>query len=122
MILKEEFAKLKDASCPSAFIQDVARKVLLSPSEVTMWFEHLQQISENRKRGAAKAAQTRKKRKANQKLQTEYSCGVCHGPYLDFTEEIEQWIGCERCESWYHFACVGVVEEPELFVCENCQD
>ena len=48
-VLKQEFAKLKDVSPSSTFIEEVAKKVLLSPGEVSMWFEHLQTISENRK-------------------------------------------------------------------------
>ena len=91
-----------------------------------MWFEHLQTVSDNRKRGAAKAAETRRRnRQASQessKSQTEYYCGVCQEPYMDFTDQIEKWIGCEHCNSWFHFVCVGLVSEPEIFICENCQE
>lgn len=37
--------------------------------KVTMWFEHLEVVKANRKRGAAKAAKTRKE-KAKRKNQT----------------------------------------------------
>ena len=49
VILKLEFAKLKGTSPSSSFIENVARKVLLSPAEVSMWFDHLQTVSDNRK-------------------------------------------------------------------------
>ena len=46
VILKLEFAKLKGTSPSSSFIENVARKVLLSPAEVSMWFDHLQTVSD----------------------------------------------------------------------------
>ena len=52
--LKLEFAKLNSTSPSSASIEDIARKVLLSPAEVSMWFEHLRTVSDNRKRGLLK--------------------------------------------------------------------
>ncbi len=46
-------------------IEQTAEQVLLPFEEVEMWFQHLQQTSENRVRGAKRAAETRK-RKARQ--------------------------------------------------------
>jgi len=43
-------------------IQDVAKKVL-APAEVLMWMKHLQEIRENRKKGAEKATAKRKKKR-----------------------------------------------------------
>ena len=54
--------------------------------------EHLQTVSDNRKRGAAKAAETRKKRKAQKRSQEQhqlYFCGVCQDPYMDVTDNAE---------------------------------
>ena len=49
----------------SEIIQETTEKVLLSVEEMKMWFEHLHQISVNRAEGARKAAETRKRKKAN---------------------------------------------------------
>lgn len=35
---------------------------------------------------------------------------------MDFTDQIEKWIGCEHCDSWFHFVCVGLVSVPEIFI------
>ena len=43
-----------------------------------MWFNHLKTVQDNRKRGAAKAAQTRKKRGYNKKD----SAKVCNSDIL----------------------------------------
>lgn len=48
-------------------VQDLAEQTLLSPEEVTMWLSHLNTIAENRKKGAEKAAETRRARKASKK-------------------------------------------------------
>ena len=41
-------------------IDSTSKKVLLKPEEVRMWFEHLELVESNRKKGAKKAAATRK--------------------------------------------------------------
>ena len=46
---------------PRNVMEETAKKVLLPLEEVKMWFQHLQQTSENRARGAKKAAETRKR-------------------------------------------------------------
>ena len=54
-------------SVPSeAVIQQVARSVLLSCEEVKFWFDHLHQTHENRRKGAQKAAQTRREKAQGQ--------------------------------------------------------
>ncbi|XP_044166870.1 uncharacterized protein LOC122950919 [Acropora millepora] len=49
-----------------AIIQQVARNVLLPSEEVKFWFVHLHQTHENRRKGAQKAAQTRREKSQNQ--------------------------------------------------------
>ena len=44
-------------------IQDLSKEVLLSPEDVTMWLDHLRDVQINRKKGAVKAAQTRRRKK-----------------------------------------------------------
>ena len=67
---------------------------------------------ENRKRGAVRAAATRchKKRQMDEDNHREssYLCGAFFTPYQEFTDSVEDWIGCERCDSWFHFVCVGI--------------
>ena len=38
-------------------IQDSPKRILLSPNDVKIWFEHLQVVRENRRRGAKKQLQ-----------------------------------------------------------------
>ena len=118
VMLKEEFLKLNGASPSVEFVENAAKKVLLSTSEVSFWFDHLKTVSDNRKRGAAKAAGTRIKRKATKESLTY--CGVCNELYVEFTDQVQNWISCESCSTWYHFVCVGIVDEPGKFICENC--
>ena len=109
MILKKTFQSLKGALPTSEQIKKLAEECLLPTEEVTMWMDHLKQIANNRKRGAMKAAETRKKKKA---AQTEVvCCVVCHSPYVNFTEQVENWIQCDSCDSWTHF-----------FMCWNCRE
>ena len=73
-----------------------------------MWLQHLNTINENCKRGASKAAETRKRKRS-------YHCGVCKALY-DKTDEIEFWIACDRCNTWFHGEC----DELENFFCASC--
>ena len=67
-------------------------------------------INENRKRGASKAAETRKRKRS-------YPCGVCKALYGK-TDEIEFWIACDGCNTWFHGECVNIKKknEPEHFL------
>lgn len=82
----------------------------------------------NRKRGAIKAAETRKKEKSVNDLpssevkESKYQCGVCH-TLQAFTQAEEKWIGCDNCDSWYRFTCVGICDStiPEVYyLCSDC--
>ena len=44
-----------------------------------------------------------------------YACGVCYGTYQEETVEVEDWIGCDRCDAWFHWVCVNITEEPSIF-------
>ena len=83
-----------------------------------MWFDHLKTIQDNRKRGAEKAAMTRRLKKAKEK---HFFC-ICGEEYLDLTDEVQNWIGCDSCANWFHFDCVGVDPNslPERYVCSQC--
>ena len=120
--LKEAFQKLKGCPPSQQYIEEAAKKVLLLPDEVRMWFDHPQSVSDNCKRGAAQAAETRRKRKVEkEKRQVPLvNCGVCHEQYKGITEEIERWLGCESCSSWFHYVCVGIDVEPEFYF-EDCK-
>ena len=94
-----------------------------------MWFDHLNTIQENRKKGAIKAAESRRqKKKATPTSKTktagtresDYQCGVCSIPYQEFTGTSEQWIGCDKCDTWYHFTCIGISVAPAVFLCREC--
>lgn len=117
-ILKEMFNTLKGKEPSDADIEKMARETLLSPGDVRIWLEHLQTVSTNRKRGAEKAAATRRSRKMQPKM---YVC-VCGEEYTERTDEIQYWIGCDKCDNWYHYDCVGIDKNtvPESFICTEC--
>jgi len=140
-LLKEAFNKLKDDS--DEYVWQVARECLLFPAEIEMCFDHLRQIQKKRKRGAAKAAETRpqkriqtntadlnaeatsssstrQKQKANTADTETTLCGVCTEEYEE-TEEPE-WISCGMFLGWLHFQCVHVDPGsiPDRFICERC--
>ena len=121
----------------------MAKKCLLPPFEVRIWFEHLEQIQKNRKRGAEKAAETRRRKKAaamqaamqaakqaapeqSDEADEETFCGVCEQLYAELTEENENWIQCDICPTWYHFECVGIhttsLPENYVFLCKDCSN
>ena len=103
-------------------IEEAARKVLLPPAEVKMWFNHLASVATIRKNAGKKAAQTRKQKAKEKSATLQYSCGVCHDVYKEYTSKVENWICCDGCDTWYHFVCVGVSEEsiPEQYFCDSC--
>ncbi len=50
-------------------------------------------------------------------------CGECHELYTD--DDAENWIGCDMCESWFHFWCVGLdqmLTEDDHWECERHDD
>lgn len=103
-------------------VQEIAKNVLLSPDEVKMWLDHLQTVRDNRRRGAQKAAETRKKNKMVKKSSHDtYFCGICHDQYVEYTDEEESWIECELCCTWFHFTCAGIESVPQTFYCNDCR-
>ena len=104
-ILKEAFRNLKGREPSDTETQELSRATLLPPGEVEVWLTHLQSIQLNRKRGAEKAAATRRWRAVSEA--PRYIC-LCGEEYLDCTDDVQHWIGCDKCSSWYHCQCVGV--------------
>ena len=104
-------------------VQEIAKNVLLSPDEVKMWLDHLQTVRDNRRRGAQKAAETRKKKTVKKSFHDAYFCGTCHDQYMEYTDEEENWIECELCSTWFHFTYVGIQSQavPQTFYCEDCR-
>ena len=103
-----------------ANVRSLAERVLLSVEDVNIWISHLTKVQRNRKEGAAKAAATRRKSRKADKQQQQYKCGVCRAIFEEETEETEMWIGCEECDSWYHWRCVGITVEPDTYTCTTC--
>ena len=58
-ILKDFHLSLSGKDPSEVVLKEIAKKTLLSVSEVRMWLDHLKTVDSNRKRGAAKAAATR---------------------------------------------------------------
>ena len=64
-VLKSEFSKLTVYPQPETFIRQEAEKVLLTPDDTKIWMDHLHTVLLNRKRGAAKAATTRRAKRSH---------------------------------------------------------
>ena len=46
---------------------------------------------------------------------------MCGGVYEEETNEVEIWIGCEQCDSWFHVTCLGLdSSDPEDYICDAC--
>lgn len=68
VVLKQMFSELGGNPVTDEFVEDAARSVLLSVEDIKIWIDHLTTVVENRKRGAVKAAETRRrKRQAQQR-------------------------------------------------------
>lgn len=115
-------------------IVETAKTVLLKPEELRMWFEHLQIVQDNRKKGAKKAAATRrakKKRTAIPSVTNEECprdsdgdevCNLCFAfnpPNCKDGEAID-WVACDICSMWFHRCCAGLQNIPNAFHCNNC--
>ena len=126
--------KSKNSSPTELDIENVAKNTLLPQQDVRMWLKHLEQIDYNRKRGAAKAALTRRQRQTTRKakatssgsvaVQNSYCCGVCGGIYKEETDEAEFWVGCDNCDNWYHGVCISIEpeSEPDKYFCSSCSN
>ena len=101
-MLTDFFISLCGNTPTTNVLEDIAKKNSLPVNEVQMWLEHLKTIDQNRKHGAAKAAETRRKRCTKE----NYRCGFCGAPYESETE-VELWIACDKCSAWFHCVCVG---------------
>ncbi len=77
-ILKGAFDALKKYPPEDSLYQQLAERTL---EEVKIRLEHLNTIKQNRKRGAAKAAETRKRKKQKAKG-NDYYCGFAMNPTL----------------------------------------
>lgn len=52
----------------------------------------------------------------------EESCQECHERFMDNDDEAKQcWMGCDTCERWFHYYCVGLGGIPDGFwSCQYC--
>jgi len=140
-LIKDEFDALKGKAPSDAKLRMIASRCLLPTEEVRIWLNHLNEVQKNR-RGAEKAAATRKLKKQQKEAQMmacgmqqgaqlgtveegtsdEAHCGVCGDMCVEITDEIEQWIACDSCGVWFHFSCVQInpAYVPDEFICSEC--
>ena len=121
----------------------LSEKVLLPIEGCKIWLEHLRTVLENRKRGAQKAAATRKSKKAElipeTVTYTDAESDMDEGENDDHSESLycatcgeddgeselqEVWIWCDLCENWYHLSCEGLRAVPtdDTYICVRCQN
>lgn len=102
-------------------VSELSKKVLLPEEEVQFWISHLKTVATKRKRGAQKAAVTRRAKRAHSRRNVStYFCSKCGEAYEDETDEVQKWIACDLCDLWYHWDCVGVTTEPDTYICDAC--
>lgn len=65
-VLKRSFSS-SNGQVSDEMVENAAREVLLPPEECKIWLDHLQTVMENRRRGARKAAATRKAKQSQTK-------------------------------------------------------
>ena len=104
-------------------IESLAKKCMLSVEEVQWWINHITNVNKNKKEGAKKAAETRRKKKnavtTRDNALVVYKCGICKEVYREQTEESETWIDCDKegCDNWYHLLCLNYsIEEIPTFL------
>jgi len=124
--------------------KEAAKAVFLPEDDCKLWLDHLKTITENRKRGAKKAAATRSKKRQKGQCESSAStsiassshhaidqnpaesstcCGTCGEEFEESDDVIEVWIGCDICDGWYHCSCEGLHAPPteDYYVCNRCQ-
>ncbi|KAJ4383524.1 JmjC domain-containing histone demethylation protein 1 [Didymella sp. IMI 355093] len=76
---------------------------------------------------APPAAEPRRRTKAQQNAEPDLICASCKSSDSEVkVGDGEQWIGCDGCKEWYHYACAGFNSEREVrdvnkFYCEPCR-
>ena len=92
---------------------EITKKVLLPTEEVNIWLKHLETVTKNRKKGAQKAAETRKAKTTSTEQEPIVYCGKCGEMYEEENRRNSEL-------DWFHWICVGLIVEPESFSCNNC--
>jgi len=103
----------------SVSIDDIARKVLLSHAEVSMWFERLQTVSDNRKRGLLKQLKHGEKnhRQVKRAPGPRLSTIVVFAKSLVWISQVRLKSGLAANNVTLDFIlCVGLVREPEILI------
>lgn len=108
------FTELKGGSVAEDILETAAKKVLLPTQEVRFWLEYLNTVSENRRRGAAKAAEMRRRKKAASDVSDRYFCGTCETEYKSDMSDVEFWIFCDFCHKWYCYSCELLSSPPTI--------
>ena len=116
-------------------IRELSKEVLLSPQEVEMWCDHLQQVNENRVSGAKKRAQNAAAKRGNKKAAAQVASKNRDEPRTDAQLESNEgdicfecekenppetqddnddddimWICCDGCNNWCHAICSSILE------------
>ena len=79
--LKSEFSKLKDYSPQEELYHQIVKKSLQTPDDTKIWMDHLHSMTLNRRRGAQKAAATRRAKNA-QNTQPSGTTSTAHSAIL----------------------------------------
>jgi hypothetical protein len=113
---------LSDVVPPSQVLAQVFKDSVCFPTDedIRMWFQHLQIVETNRKKGAKKAAATRKAKARNKELRKKTTdrevlrdsdddeiCNLCYSfNPPNVVDENYEWVACDSCALWYHTCCI----------------
>ena len=76
---------------------------------------------------APPAAEPSRRTKTQRVEEPDLICAACKSSDSEIkVGDGEQWIGCDGCKEWYHYACAGFSSEREVrdvnkFYCEPCR-
>ena len=103
---------------------------LLPPDDTRIQIQYLNTVLQNCKRGAAKAAATRARKKACLQSSKDttgsddsYCCGTCEKVYQEEADEDKLWIGCDVYDKWY---CgdrenLSLPPDTDIYMCTACR-
>lgn len=76
--------------------------------------------SKSEKKEIVKKKHPKSDSKSNTESDVVWVCPVCSVAYVDGSADM---VGCDNCQNWFHFACVGMLQPPpenQDWFCMNC--
>jgi len=105
--------------------QQAANQNKAAPRTANESKPRVQRSANERKRKASeevfspRKAAAKPKKEKREKPQADLHC-VCRTPYNKY----KKYVGCDLCQGWFHFSCVGLNEQNskdlDAWICDDC--